>query len=77
MYIHSFIKTKSKNFPRALERIFRKEDGPGNYKTSNKYWYNFGEFDYKGDWIVNKPLIVERLMKEAEEKALDWKKRKH
>jgi len=56
---------------RLLDRVSRKEEGPGNYKTSSQYWYNFGEFDHNGDWIVNKRLIIERLMKEAEEKALD------
>ena len=40
-------------------------------RTSNKYCCNFGKFDHNGDWSVKKPLIVERIMKEAEEKSLD------
>ena len=53
-----------------LNRIFRDPQGPGNYKTSNKYWYNFGQFE-KGEWTINKNYLLERLLLEAEEKALD------
>jgi len=54
-----------------LNRIFRDPQGPGNYKTSNKYWYNFGSFDEAGRWIINKNYLLEKLNQETEEKALD------
>lgn len=54
-----------------LNRIFRDPQGPGNYKTSNKYWYNFGSFDQSDQWIINKNYLLEKLSQEAEEKALD------
>jgi hypothetical protein len=54
-----------------LNRIFRDPQGPGNYKTSNKYWYNFGSFDEADRWIINKNYLLEKLAGEAEEKALD------
>jgi hypothetical protein len=54
-----------------LNRIFRYPQCPGNYKTSNKYWYNFGSFDENGRWIINKNYFLERLAAEIEEKSID------
>lgn len=45
-----------------LNMIFRDPQGPGNYNTSNKYWYNFGSFDENGRWIINKNYLLERLV---------------
>jgi hypothetical protein len=44
--------------------------GSPRYKTSNRFWYNFGEFASHDTWKINKPLILQRLKKEIEDKAL-------
>ncbi len=54
-----------------FNRIFRYPQGPGNYKTSNKYWYNFGSFDETGRWVINKNYLLERLAAEIQEKVID------
>jgi hypothetical protein len=54
-----------------INLIFRDPQGPGNYKTSNKYWYNFGSFDENDQWIINKNYLLERLAAEIEEKGID------
>ena len=53
-----------------LCRILRYSKGTPRYKTSNRYWYNFGEFIGHDTWRINKPLILERLKKEIDEKVL-------
>lgn len=55
---------------RQLKRILRYSVGTPKYKTSNRYWYNFGEFVNYNTWKVNKPLILQKLKKEVEDKAL-------
>jgi hypothetical protein len=54
-----------------LNRIFRDPQGSGKYKTSNKYWYNFGSFDENGQWIINKNYLLKRLAAEIQEKGID------
>ena len=54
-----------------FNRIFRDPQGPGNYKSSNKYWYNFGNFDDIGRWIINKNYLLEKLDAEIKEKGID------
>lgn len=41
--------------------------GNGEYKRSNRFWYNFGNFVKPSLWKINKRLIFETLMKEAEQ----------
>ena len=53
-----------------VQRIQRYVQGPAKYRTSNRYWYNFGEFIDKNTWRINKPLILEKIRKEVEDKAL-------
>jgi len=55
---------------KQLQRIFRYTRGTPHYKTSNRYWYNFGEFISHDTWKVNKPLIRQKLRKEIDDKAL-------
>ena len=44
--------------------------GDGRYKRSNRFWYNFGEFESPTKWKINKRLIYETISKEAESKSL-------
>jgi len=55
---------------KQLQRILRYARGTPHYKTSNRYWYNFGEYIDHDTWKLNKPLILQRLKKEVEDKAL-------
>ncbi len=42
-----------------------------SYKRNDLYWYNFGNFDSRGIWVINKPLILETLLKHAENNGMD------
>ncbi len=42
-----------------------------SYKRNDLYWYNFGNFDSRGVWVINKPLIVDTLLKHASNTGLD------
>jgi hypothetical protein len=45
--------------------------GSGAYQCSNRFWYNFGEFNKRGDeWMINKRLLNEKLDIEAKSKCL-------
>ncbi len=55
---------------RQLHRILRYGKGNPRYKTSNRFWYNFGEFTNYNTWRINKPLIMQRLEKEIDDKVL-------
>jgi len=53
-----------------LQRIFRYSTGTPKYKTSNRYWYNFGEFVDHNTWKINKDLIHQKIEKEINDKVL-------
>jgi len=36
-----------------------------------KHWYNFGRFDEKNDWIIDKDRLYQKLMEFVEEKGLN------
>jgi len=36
--------------------------GDGKYKWNEKYWYNFGRFNSKNEWVIDKSEILERLI---------------
>lgn len=54
-----------------INKLFRYNRGTGEYVKSNRYWYNYGEFDDTGLWHINKRLIYKILMKQVREKAID------
>ena len=55
---------------RKLDVIKYEIGGLGNYKQNNKFWYNFGYF--QGDkWIINKEVILEKLLSYASKKGID------
>lgn len=45
--------------------------GSGEYKRSNRFWYNFGDFISDNEWKINKGLINERLMNYVENNNID------
>lgn len=55
---------------KQLQRIQRYAHGTAHYKTSNRYWYNFGDFVDKDTWQVYKPWILQKLQSEIDEKAI-------
>jgi len=55
---------------RQLHRILRYARGTPYYKTSNRYWYNFGEYIDHVTWKINKALILHKLKKEIDDKVL-------
>lgn len=52
---------------KKLNPMHRHIFGSGEYKRSNQFWYNFGEFDKKMNWVINKNLIFQKLMEYAEQ----------
>lgn len=45
--------------------------GDGKYAWNEKYWYNFGGFDEKNEWIIDKDIVYQRLIEYAEGEGLD------
>ena len=45
--------------------------GDGKYNWNEKYWYNFGRFDEKNEWIIDKEKLYQRLIGYAEKKGLN------
>lgn len=56
---------------RLLNNILLQPDKNASYKRNDLYWYNYGKFDSRGIWVINKPLIVETLLKHASNSGLD------
>lgn len=56
---------------RMIQKIFLNTVGSGNYKSSTKYWYNFGRFDSRGVWVIDRGKVMSRIMFEIEESGLD------
>lgn len=54
-----------------INKLLRYGTDPGDYEKSNRYWYNYGEFDDTGLWHINKKMIYDVLMKQVEERAID------
>ena len=45
--------------------------GDGKYDWNEKYWYNFGRFDEKNEWIIDKDRLYQRLIEYAEGEGVD------
>lgn len=56
---------------RKITKLLRYNTGAGDYVKSTRYWYNYGEFDDTGLWLINKRMIYDVLMKQVGEKAID------
>lgn len=55
---------------KRINSILRYVKGASKYKISNRYWYNFGGFIKNDTWKINKDLILQKIEKEIESKAL-------
>lgn len=55
---------------KKLSPFLRHFSGSGEYKKSNQFWYNFGEFDDQKNWIINKNLIMQKLIQTSENSCL-------
>lgn len=40
--------------------------GDGNYSRNERFWYNFGRFDEKNEWVIDKETLYQRLYGHAE-----------
>jgi hypothetical protein len=54
---------------KKISNISYHELGNGNYKTNNRYWYNFGHFE-KNEWIINKEILQNKLISYSEKNGL-------
>jgi hypothetical protein len=50
---------------KKLANIFYQELGNGKYKRNDKYWYNFGSFKNKNEWVIDKSELFSNLMQFA------------
>ena len=53
-----------------LDAIHPSNVGTG-YNVRHKHWYNYGEFNDSGQWIINKDTIFKKLKGQAEAKGLE------
>jgi hypothetical protein len=51
---------------KKLTNILFQESGSGDYKSNERYWYNFGKFNDKNEWAIDKSGIYNRLIQFAE-----------
>jgi hypothetical protein len=56
---------------KQIINVLSRNSGPGEYKRSGVFWYNYGHFDSAGVWWIDKDWLFSKLMQEIEEKALD------
>ena len=54
---------------KKISNVSYRELGNGNYKSNNRYWYNFGHFR-KNQWIVDKEYLYKKLLLFAEKSGL-------
>jgi hypothetical protein len=54
-----------------LDNVYFLELGNGEYESNNRYWYNFGRFNSKNEWVIDKPAIYKNLVLFAEENGLN------
>lgn len=51
---------------KKLTNILFLESGSGEYESNERYWYNFGKFNDKNEWVIDKSGIFNRLIQFAE-----------
>lgn len=40
--------------------------GNGEYSRKERFWYNFGRFNEKNEWVIDKETLYQRLYRHAE-----------
>ena len=56
---------------KKLTNILYVESGSGEYERNDRYWYNFGKFNSKNEWVIDKSGIFNRLIYFAEINGLN------
>ena len=69
--LHCWLYGKEKGWGcKRISNIMYELSGSGVYRTNEKYWYNFGHFDEKNEWIIDREGLYLRLSTFAEERGL-------
>jgi len=69
--LHCWLNGKEKGWGcKRISNIMYGLSGSGVYRANEKYWYNFGHFDEKNEWIIDREGLYRRLSNFAEEKGL-------
>ena len=55
---------------RMIDNVLYHILGDGKYKWNEKYWYNFGHFDEKNEWVIDKERLYQRLIEFAEREGI-------
>jgi hypothetical protein len=55
---------------KKIANISYQELGDGNYESNNRYWYNFGRFNSKNEWVIDKTLLLSNLLQFVKENGL-------
>jgi len=56
---------------KKITSIFFLESGDGDYENNQRYWYNYGKFNSKNEWVIDKARIYKKLILFALSKALN------
>lgn len=68
---HCWLNVEEKGWGcKRISNIMYGLSGNGEYRRNEKYWYNFGQFDEKNEWIIDRERLFRRLSSFAEEKGL-------
>jgi hypothetical protein len=69
--LHCWLNVEEKGWGcKRISNIMYGLSGNGEYRMNEKYWYNFGKFDEKNEWIIDRERLFRRLSSFAEEKGL-------
>ena len=56
---------------KKITNIFFLESGDGDYENNQRYWYNYGKFNNKNEWVIDKAGIYKKLIHFAKTNALN------
>ena len=56
---------------KKITNILFLESGDGDYENNQRYWYNYGKFNSKNEWVIDKSGIYKKLIHFAERNALN------
>ena len=55
---------------KRLSRVQYHVFGDGKYRLNERFWYNFGHFNEKNEWVIDKKALFRRLYRHAESRGL-------
>ena len=47
---------------KKITNIYFFESGDGDYENNQRYWYNYGKFNSKNEWVIDKAGIYKNLI---------------